>query len=143
MRILFHQPRVPSQRQRAEQIGACDCLRQILMLAVEHARLARLLDYKYGQEQGWRGLVFALSELHQLVWNTINRIEPYVAPTELYAEACWIQEKFLGYRAAHCADNEVGEVVNDSASCSDYLQDEILFEKLVAHAKELVSITPV
>jgi hypothetical protein len=117
-------------------------LRQILALAIQHARLSKLLDYKYGQEQGWRQLLFALYELHQRVWNTINRIEPYVAPTELYAETCWIQEKFLGYRAAHYPEESVGSIVSDEGPSNGHMADEVeLFERLMSHVKELMAIT--
>ena len=49
----------------------------------------------------------------------------------------------MSYRAAHCPDTHVGAIINNEVSPNAYMSDEVeLFERLMGHVKELMSITP-
>ena len=49
----------------------------------------------------------------------------------------------MDYRAAHCPEENMGSIVNDESPSNGHMADEVeLFERLMGHVKELMSITP-
>ena len=81
------QPRVPSQRQRSEWVSICDYLRKLLALAVGHTRIAKLMNFRYEQEELWRQLFYELHQLLDLTWNQVSGVQPTISPNELVCEA--------------------------------------------------------
>lgn len=137
------QPRVPSQRQRSEWVHTCDCLRKLLALAAGHTRIAKLMNFRYEQEELWRQLFYELHQLLDLTWNMVSGVQPTISPNELYARLCGVQMDWLSLRSAHYPQEEVGAIVNDLASGNAHMSDEIeLLDKLLSHVKELMAITP-
>ena len=91
----------------------------------------------------WRYLFYELHQVMELTWSTINGMQPDISPTELYARLCAAEERWMSYRAAHCPETHVGAIINDEVSPNAYMSDEVeLFERLMGHVKELMSITP-
>ena len=137
------QPRIPSQRQRSEWVHVCDYLRKLLALAAGHTRIAKLLNFRFQQEALWRQLFYELHQLLDLVWNLVSGVQPTISPNELYARLCSVQEQWMDYRAAHCPEQDVGSIVTDESPSNGHMTDEVeLFERLMGHVKELMSITP-
>ena len=137
------QSRVPSQRQRSEWVNVCDYLRKLLALAAGHTKIARLLDFRYGQVELWRELFFELHQLLDLTWNMVSGVQPVISPNELYARLCSAQEQWMNYRAAHCPEGGIGSIVTEESPSNSHMADEVeLFERLMSHVKELMSITP-
>ena len=137
------QPRVPSQRQRSGWVNICDYLRKLLALAAGHTRIAKLMNFRYEQEELWRQLFYELHQLLDLTWNMVSGVQPIISPNELYARLCSVQEQWMDYRAAHCPEEDVGSIVSEESPSNGHMADEVeLFERLMSHVKELMSITP-
>lgn len=137
-------PRVSSQRVRTERVHICDHLRKLFALAAGHTRIAKLLNFRYEQEELWRQLLYELHQLLQLTWNMVSGVEPTISANELYARLCFVQEQWMDYRAAHCPEENIGSIVNDESPSNSHVADEVeLFERLMGHVKELMAITPV
>jgi len=137
------QPRVSSQRQRTEWVHTCDCLRKVLALAAGHTRIAKLINFRYEQEELWRELFYELHQLLDLVWNLVSGVQPTISANELYARLCSVQEQWMDCRAAHSPEESIGAIVGDDGPSNIHMADEIeLFERLMSHVKELMSITP-
>ncbi len=136
-------PRVSSQRQRAEWVQTCDRLRKLLALAAGHTRIAKLMNFRYEQEELWRELFYELHQLLDLTWNMVSGVQPVISPNELYARLCSAQEQWMDYRAAHCPEENIGSIVGEENPSNGHMADEVeLFERLMGHVKELMAITP-
>ena len=87
--------------------------------------------------------IYELHQLLELTWNVVSGVQPTISPNELYARLCFVQEQWMSYRAAHCPEEDVGSIVNDQNPSNGHMAGEIeLFERLMGHVKELMSITP-
>ena len=46
-------------------------------------------------------------------------------------------------RAAHCPEEELGTIVSEESPSNGHMADEVeMFERLMGHVKELLSMTP-
>ena len=69
-------------------------------------------------------------------------VQPAILAKRLVHCLCCIQEQWMDYRAAHCPDESVGSIVNDESPSNSHVTDEVeLFERLMGHVKEVMSVT--
>jgi hypothetical protein len=73
----------------------------------------------------------------------VSGVEPTISANELYARLCCVQEQWMDYRAAHSPEESLGSIGSDESPSNGHMTDEVeLFERLMRHVKELMSITP-
>ena len=132
-----------TQRQRFLVVLVHDLLRQCLEECVAHTRLAKLLQSVFGQQDAWGELLCDVGRLAEMSSNQLHGVEPTLDPLTLYEATLYLRTRWMNLRRVHFSQgNEDSQISVETGSQTGLMEEVNLFEQLIGHLKELISLTP-